>query len=278
MSKNSYVLITPARNEEAYIEKTIQSVINQTFLPQKWVIVSDGSTDRTDEIVKQYTAKYDFIKFLHLDNDSNRNFGSKVDSFKAGYDQLKYIEYGFLGNLDADISLEHSYYEKVLSKFHKNIKLGMAGGIIFEKYDKKYVRLLSSPWSVSGAFQLFRRRCYEDIGGYLSLKKGGIDAIAEVMARMQGWEVHSFPEIRALHHRRINTAGRSIWKARYHDGMIDYSIGNIPLFEITKCLYRMFEHPYVLGSLFRLWGYSSSWLKRDGRMIPVDVVRYSRVE
>lgn len=157
---NSYILITPARNEAAYIEETIKSVIAQTVLPQKWVIVSDGSTDGTDEIVKDYEASHDFIQLLHRKADRSRNFASKVYAIRAGIRQLEDIEYNFIGNLDADMSFEPNYYERIFVEFQSNSKLGIAGGMLFEPYDGKWIQQrTSTSWSVSGPIQMFRRQC-----------------------------------------------------------------------------------------------------------------------
>ena len=124
---NSYVLITPAHNEEDFIEKTILSVISQTVLPKKWAIVSDGSTDGTDDIIKRYAKQHDWIEFVRLPQHTDRQFAAKVHAFNAGYEKIKHSEYAIIGNLDADISFEKDYIEFLLSKFDENGKLGVAG-------------------------------------------------------------------------------------------------------------------------------------------------------
>jgi len=274
-----YVLITPARNEAAYIEKTIKSVIAQTVLPEKWVIVSDGSTDRTDDIIKRYEENYSFIQLLLIERCSSRNFGSKVYAIRAGLERLNGVEYDFIGNLDADVSFESSYYERVLAKFQQSPKLGIAGGVLFEPCGGNWIQQnVSLSWSVSGPIQMFQRQCYEDIGGYLPLRKGGVDAMAEVMARMRGWEVRTFPEISVLHHRRTGTEKGHIVFARFRQGIMEYSHGSHPLFEIGKCMSRIGEKPYVFGSLFRLSGYCWACLRRDQRDVPDDVVTFLRHE
>ncbi len=279
MRQKSYVVITAARNEEAYIEETIKSVISQTVLPRKWVIVSDGSTDRTDEIVSRYTAKYGFVHLVRVKADNNRNFGSKVNAIGAGYEKLADMDYCFLGVLDADVSLERTYYEQVIAKFHDDPRLGIAGGRLFEDYEGKYILQHSSPlWSVSGPIQMFRRECYEDIGGYSPAKGGGIDAIAEVMARMHGWKVKAFPEIKVLHHRRTGTENRSIWNARFYQGIQDYLLGYHPLFFSLRCLYRIIGRPYLVGSLLMMCGYYWCAFRRPERQVSPEFVKYFRKE
>lgn len=278
MTHASYVLITPARNEEAYIEKTLRSVVAQTVLPAKWVIVSDGSTDRTDEIVRRYAAAYSFIHLVRAQEQGQRNFGSKVKAFKAGYESVGDIDYEFLGNLDADVSFPPNYYENILGRLHRNPSLGIAGGIIVELVNNRFVPQKNSPNSVAGAVQLFRRACYEEIGGYIPITSGGIDSAAEIMARSRGWKVQTFRELEVLHHRRVSNVGTHILKARYRQGVTHYLLGYHPLFQIIKCAYRSIEKPYVLGSLFVLCGYCRSSLLRLQRPMPADAVQYFRRE
>lgn len=277
MEKNAYVLVTPARNEAASIEKTLKAVISQTILPKKWVIVSDGSTDRTDEIVREYAAKHNFIQFIRVESDETRNFASKVRAIQKGSAQLKGIEYEFFGNLDADVSFEPDYYERILEKFEQDPKLGIAGGAVLDQQLGRFRnRYGNSDECVAGAVQLFRRECYEAIGGYLPLKYGGEDAVVLDMARMHGWEVRSFPEIEVLHHRRTGTAETNLYRTRFLEGKEDYVLGYHPLFFLAKCAYRVLEAPYLVGSLLRLCGYCWSSCIREERPVPADFVKYLR--
>ena len=274
----TYVIITPARNEEDYIEKTIQSVVGQTILPRKWVIVSDGSTDRTEEIVQRYCSVYPFIKLVTSDGDNNRNFGSKVKAFDAGYAVLGEPVYDFIGNLDADVSFNGDYYENILKEFERDPNLGLGGGIIQELINGEYISQNISKNSVAGAVQLFKRELFEKIGGYLHLKYGGIDAAAEVMVRMHGKEVKTFPEFKVLHHRRVAKGKGSIFKARFRQGIMYYLLGYHPLFQMVRCLYRLRDKPYLIGSVIMLCGYLWSGIRRYPRPVPEDVVKYLRSE
>jgi len=273
----TYVLMTSARNEEAYIEKTIKSVISQTVLPKKWIIVSDGSTDSTDEIVSKYANKYDFIQLIRVDGDSKRNFGSKVKALNAALKHLKNVEYNFIGNVDADVSFDPNYYEIMLEKFRDNSKLGLAGGEIYNEYDEKNVQGEVDTWHVSGAIQLFRRQCWEDIGGYLQLKRSE-DAVAVKMARMTGWDVEKYPDIRVFHCRREGTGKGNILISRFNYGISDYTTGTPPIYMVVKFFNRLREKPYILCSLFRLSGYCYGFLKRERRVLPNEVFKYIRHE
>ena len=280
MPDAKYILITPAKNEAEYIEKTIRSVISQTIKPVKWVIVSDGSTDQTDDIVKKYLDENPFMELVRLKENRERNFGSKVKAIRKGFEKVRTPDFNFYGNLDADLSFQPAYYEEILEKFSKNSKLGIASGIVLENLgnEKFHPQIVSEDFSVAGAIQMFRRECYEEIGGYLPLKNGGVDAIAEAMARMHGWEVRSFHSIKIIHHKQTGTKKANILKARYLQGIAEYSHGNHPLFQIMKCLYRVKEKPMIVGSISRIAGYSTAFVRGDKIVVPDEVVRYLKKE
>jgi len=272
-----YVLITPARNEEAFIEKTILSVISQTTLPKKWIIVSDGSTDRTDSIVSKYAVQYSFMQLVRVDSEHHRNFSAKIHAFNAGYANLKSVQYDLIGNLDADVSFEPSYYETMLEKFRDNSGLGLAGGEIYEFYDGKGHAYNSSAWHISGAIQLFRRKAFEDIGGYLAIEKGCEDAIAGIMIPMYGWQVKKYPENKVIHYRRQGSANGVLY-TRFHYGRLEHSLGYLSLYEALKFINRLTEKPYLIGSIIRLSGYISAAIKDEQHIIPPEVKQYVRKE
>jgi len=276
----NYVLITAARNEASYIESTLQSVIAQTMRPSRWVIVSDGSTDQTDEIAERYSKKHNFIDFIRIDRrNRERNFASKVIAIREGCKHLQDIDYEYIGHLDADITFNNThYYEILLNKFMHNPELGIIGGFIYEKKTGKFEsRPFNNVYSVAGGVQLFRRACYEAIGGFLPLEFGGEDWYAEVVAKMNGWKVKSFPELPVLHHKSsLQTRGRL--REGFRQGKMDYSLGSDPVFEIFKCLYRLKKVSHTSYAFSRLCGYFSSFILRSERPVPIDFTRYLRKE
>ena len=278
LNKPAYVLLTAARNEEAYIQKPLDSVVSQTVKPKKWIIVDDGSEDGTAEIVKSYQAQNDFIELVETAGDPNRNFGSKAKAINFAYQRLNDIEFDFVGNLDADISFDTSYYEKVFSKFKANPKLGLAGGIRFDLVDREFVRVNCARNSVGGPFQLFRRECFDIIGGYVSSPYGGIDAIAEVMTRMHGWEVECFSEIKAYHYRATGTANNGRLGKSFKYGIRDYALGYHPLFQVLRAVARIRQKPYLVGSLIWMCGYIWGGINRPTRPVSKDFLRYFRSE
>lgn len=278
MSIGNYVLITAARNEEKYIEKTLCAVTSQELLPKKWFIVSDRSTDRTDEIVSAYASQFQFIELLRIDEDMQWSFSSKVNALRLAHESSKCIDYEFLGVLDADVSFHPDYFAKLMERFAINTKLGIAGGVIWELQGEKFQRLRYNLDSVAGAVQCFRRQCYIDIGGYIELRKGGIDAVAEIMARMHGWQVGSDPDLVVYHHRRIGVTNSTLLRSRFNAGIQENVIGSHPLFVASKCVHRLLEKPYFLGGLFMMAGYLCSLTVGDDRPVPNEVVQYVRSE
>jgi glycosyltransferase involved in cell wall biosynthesis len=277
MFNKAYILITPARNEEVYIEETIKSILGQKIIPMKWVIVSDTSNDRTDEIVKQYAREYDFINYLRLDKKNNgKNFASKVHAINIGYEKLKDLKYGFIGNLDADISIGEDYYENILEKFQENGKLGIAGGFIYEKHHGQFKnRLGNDARFVPGAIQLFRRECYEEIDGYVPISVGGEDTIAVISARMKGWEVKAFPEFRVFHHKR-GVDVRGMLRECFRDGSMGFALGSDPLFEILKSFRRINRRPFLIYTFVRLVGFFSQYCCGKGRVVNKEFIKFLR--
>jgi biofilm PGA synthesis N-glycosyltransferase PgaC len=277
MSVGTYVLISAARNEEAYIERTILAVIAQSSIPILWLIVSDGSTDRTDEIVQHYANKYPFIRLHMIQPGEVRNYSSKARAINTGYGLIQHLKHDYVGILDVDVTFPSSYYEEVIDRMKAQTDLGIAGGILYDAWKGKFIRQRTNiRWSVAGAIQMFRSRCWQQIGGYMSIR-GNIDAAAEISARMHGWKVRTFPELQVWHHRRI-ASEKSRFGAFLHHGILDYEIGYHPLFFFLHALLRFSEKPYIIGSLMMLSGYAWAGIKRRKRKVPEDFVRFLRHE
>jgi glycosyltransferase involved in cell wall biosynthesis len=273
-----YVLITPARNEERFIEKLIQSVIGQTVLPAKWVIVNDGSTDATASIVGRYLAKYHWMELLNLSPHRDRSFAAKVHAFNAGFERVKHLEFEVVGNLDSDLSFDADYLEFLLNKFREDASLGVAGTIFHEEGYSSATDSFEGRNHVAGGCQLFRRRCFEQIGGYIPNKAGGIDWIAVTTARMLGWTTRSFREKHFFHYRSLGTAERSLLASTFSYGEKDYYLGGHPLWEVFRVAYRATKKPYILGGIALCSGYLSAFLRRMDRPVSDDVVRFHRQE
>jgi glycosyltransferase involved in cell wall biosynthesis len=274
----SYVLITPARNEARSIELTLRAVIAQSVLPLKWVIVSDGSTDGTDDIVRRYSGDHSWIELLRMPERTERSFAGKVGAFRAGLERAQGLPYDAVCSLDADITFEQDYFEFLLEKLAADPALGLVGTPFVELSGEVYDYRFVSIEHVSGACQLFRRQCFEAIGGYVPVKGGGIDHIAVITCRMKGWKTRTFLEKTCLHHRSVGTAQRGPIAAKYKLGMKDYAIGNHPLWEIFRSSYQLTKAPFILGGVALGAGYFMALLRRDTRPVSKEFVSFHRGE
>ena len=273
-----YVLITAARNEEKFIQGTIRSVVAQTRLPERWVIVDDGSTDRTAEIVARYTKDYRWIELIRRPQRKDRNFAGKVHAFNDGLARVQPIEAELIGNLDADVSFWPDHFEFLLKKFVDVPLLGVAGTAYSEEGWDSTRDSFEGQTSVHGACQLFRKRCFDEIGGYQPSRSGGIDWIAVTTARMRGWRTWNYRERRFHHHRTMGTAERSRLGAMFDYGKKDYFLGGSAIWELFRAGYRMTRKPVLLGGMALLFGYCTAALQRIERPVSPELIRFHRRE
>jgi biofilm PGA synthesis N-glycosyltransferase PgaC len=274
-----YVVVTPARNEAAFIAKTIETMVCQTVLPQKWVIVNDGSTDDTGSIVEKYAAKYDWLELVSLPVRRERNFAAKVYAFNAGLERLKDVPYEIIANLDGDVGLDEDHFEFLLNKFMDDSHLGVAGTIFREEggYSSE-TNSFEGQNHVSGQCQVFRRQCFQEIGGYFANKEGGIDWIAVTTARMMGWKTRSYREKSFFHFRHLGTAERGILASSFSYGEKDYYLGGHPVWELFRVTYRLTKPPYIVDGLALGLGYGWAMLRRVPRPVSRQLMAFHRKE
>jgi glycosyltransferase involved in cell wall biosynthesis len=272
-------LVTAAYNEEAYIENLLRSVTSQTVLPIKWVIVSDGSTDLTDAIVQRHAERFKFIQLHRITEDHPRNFAAQVHAINAGLALLKDLGCDFVGNLDADVSFEPDYFSELLEKFNQDPELGLSGGFIQEQVGSVFLpRMGNIPTSVPHAVQCFRRQALEELGGrYTPFPYGGPDWYAEVFLRMKGWRVQSFSDLKVFHHRPTGAAAGFL-KTSCREGLMDYSMGSHPVFEILRVGRRLRGKPFILAGLARLFSFTLAYCRRDPKYVSDEFIRFLRKE
>lgn len=278
MTKCPYVLITPARNEETFIQLTIESVIKQTLLPMRWVIVNDGSTDQTSSKIRPYLEANPWIKLVDLPVRAERHFAAKVYAFNAGQEEVKDLDYAVIGNLDGDVSLDEDHFEFLMNEFIKNPALGVAGTVFKEHGYNSETDSFEGKNHVSGQCQIFRRQCFEEIGGYTPNKAGGIDWMAVTTARMKGWETQSFREKSFFHHRRLGTAERGRLASSFSYGEKDYYLGGHPIWEVCRVGFRMLKPPYIVDGAALGLGYLWALVSRQKRVVSKELMRFHRKE
>jgi biofilm PGA synthesis N-glycosyltransferase PgaC len=269
-----YVVITPVRNEAEFIEKTIHSMVQQTVRATEWVIVNDGSTDETAEIVARYTADHPWIRLVNREDRGARQRGKGVvEAFYTGYEALTCQDYDYIVKLDGDLSFQSTYFLSLWREFASNPKLGIAGGGIWEKPDGENWVLHTARDHVRGATKVYRQTCFEAIGGLIPAM--GWDGMDEWKALARGWEVQSLLKLKALHYRYTGTATGSV-KSRIEEGYAAHHMGYHPLFLIVRGLRHFFDRPYLVGGAAMIIGYFAAWLRGQERLQDPDVIRYMR--
>ncbi|HUY12650.1 MAG TPA: glycosyltransferase family A protein [Terriglobia bacterium] len=271
-----YAVITPVRDEEAYLRFTLECVIAQTIRPSEWVIVNDGSTDGTGAIIDEYARQHSWIHGVHRANRGHRKSGGGViEAFNDGYATLSCSDWDFIVKLDGDLSFEPDYFEKCFEYFEREPGLGVGGGVIYHVLDGNAELELGPAFHVRGATKIYRRACWEGIGGFWPAP--GWDTLDEVKANMLGWTTKSFPDLQLWHHRFTGSAdGR--WGGIVKNGKSDYISGYHPLFMLAKCISRLVHKPYVVGSLGLAYGFVTGYLKRIPQVNDPELIRYLRGE
>jgi len=276
-SEPSYILVTPVRDEEATIGRTIESVLKQTCLPREWVIVSDGSTDGTDGIVRRAAAKNPWIRLLALAPRPTRSFAAVVHNTEMGIGHLNYRGYHFIGLLDADVEFQADYYEQLMRRCEAEPSLGLTGGVVIDigMPRNRYPRNLAE---VPGAVQFFRRECFQRIGGLIPIPEGGWDGMTCAMARMHGYQTRLFTDLVVDHLKPRNIAEGGVFRRKWQMGVRDYAIGYHPVFEGVEFISRMKESPLIIGALAWGVGYCTAALQRRTRIVDPTVMAYVRQE
>lgn len=269
-----YVIITPVRDEEKYIEATLECVLRQTILPVEWKIVDDGSTDRTGAILDRYATQYPWIRVIHRVNRGFRKSGGGVmEAFLEGYNSLQCHDWDFIVKLDGDLSFSPEYFEKCFEYFRREPNLGIGGGKIYHTISGKLELEPNPIFHVRGATKIYRKGCWEAIGGLWM--SPGWDTIDEVKANMLGWKTYSFPDLQLHHHRFTGTAD-GLLRDRVKHGKVCYVSGYHPIFVLASCLYRIVQKPYLIGSAAILYGYLKAYLTRPLRVEDPSYVAYIR--
>jgi biofilm PGA synthesis N-glycosyltransferase PgaC len=271
-----YVIVTPIRDEEKFIEATIASVQAQTVPPAEWVIVNDGSTDRTGEIIDRYASQYPWIRVVHRENRGFRKSGGGVvEAFYDGFKALRCRDWDFIVKLDGDLSLQPTYFAKCFAHFESDPKLGIGGGDIYHELGGVQKVEANPKFHVRGATKIYKRACWEAIGGLW--RAPGWDTIDEVKANMLGWKTYSFGELKIAHHRLTGTA-EGLLRDRIKHGVACYVSGYSPLFVVASCVSRLVKKPYVAGSAAIAYGFLKGYCVRMPRVNDKQLIKYLRTQ
>lgn len=272
-----YVVITPVRDEAQYVEKTVASVIRQSVLPSQWVIVDDGSTDGTSEILDAHVAQNNWIKVIHRGNRGYRAAGGGVvEAFYAGYSGLTDPNWDFIVKLDGDLSFAPDYFEQCFKMFAADEKLGIGGGTVC-KVDNDQLKVDSvgdPPFHVRGATKIYRRECWNMISPLV--RAPGWDTIDEVKANLHGWNTRTFSELRLIQHKPTGNADGN-WRNWFKNGRANYVTGYHPLFMLAKSVKRTFlNKPFFVESVALMAGFCSGYINGVPQAPDEEAIRYLR--
>lgn len=262
-----YVVISPVKDEEDYVEATVRAVFSQTLRPSRWVIVDDGSRDRTPLILDRYTKGLDWVTLVHLPRDGKREPGSGVvHAFAAGYKLVQEEDYDFIVKLDGDLSFAPNYFEELIAKFDEDETLGIASGIYLEDRKGEWLAVKMPSYHAAGACKVIRAKCFRDIGGFVPQR--GWDTVDEIRAQVKGWKTRHYSDLK-LYHLKAEGSGIGFLRTHLMDGEIHYLTGGGKIFFLLKTFHRMiYGRPFFLGGLAMSLGFLKNWVL--GRPMLVD--------
>lgn len=276
-SNRSYLLISPCRNEEQYMRQTLDTVVNQTVKPSKWVIVDDGSTDSTPQILAEYAAKHPWIEIITRENRGKRAVGPGViEAFYTGYDAINPDDYEYLCKLDLDLELPLAYFEILMQKMEADPRLGTCSGKSYIFENGELVSERKGDDMSLGMTKFYRVECFKQIGGFVhQVMWDGIDCHR---CRMLGWKACSWdePEIRFTHLRPMGSSQQNVYVGRMRHGFGQYFMGTGFIYMFATVVFRLNEKPYVIGAFASLWGWLKSALQGADRYDDLEFRKFLR--
>ncbi|MCR9258153.1 MAG: glycosyltransferase family 2 protein [Pseudomonadaceae bacterium] len=275
--KSKYLLITPCRDEADYLQKTIDSVGSQTILPTKWVVIDDGSTDETPQILERAQEKYDFLQVVRREDRGKRSVGPGVmDAFYAGLAVVDLDAYDFVCKLDGDLEFQPGYFERLMELMDDDPLLGNISGKLFLRYGERLVEERLRNDNAIGPCKFYRVECFKAIGGFV--RQVSWDGIDGHICRINGWipAAKDEPVLQVIHLRRMGSSEISFWEGRQRHGRGKYFMGSRPYFVFVMAIYRMFERPYIVGGIGIMVGYIRAVFKGQQRYDNPEYLRYFR--
>lgn len=267
-----YAIVTPVRDEEKHLEKTIASVLTQDIKPQKWIIIDDGSTDRTCEIIKRAVDEHEWITGIETRAVGLRKPGGE-SVLPVGMQLLNLEGLDFFVRMDGDLDFDAAYFRRIFEEFDRNPKLGIASGVCYVLEDGRYVEETHPLFHTRGPIKTYRQQCFRDIGGLDSCL--GWDTIDEVKANMLGWQTRSFADLKVIHLRKTQTAS-GVLTGMLNRGRAAYYAGYHPLFMLSRASLRALKRPYIIGGVCLLAGYLEGYVKRLPTVDDQALIRYLR--
>ncbi len=270
---NKYVIITPVKNEVQYIEYILHSVCEQSLKPHEWIIVNDGSSDKTVEIINKYLKSSPWIRLVNINSHhESRQAGAKVvKAFNEGLKYISHNKYDFIVKLDADLTLPENYFKRLSDEFANDPKAGLCGGKIVLAVGNKLIEEKAASYHLRGAIKAYRKECFEEIGGLTPVL--GWDGIDEFTAMYHGWRVKIIRDLEVIHHRPTGNESGQL-KISFKLGKSAYQMGYDPLLALLRAIKRGLAKPYVIPGLIFYLGYVIALLKKEPKIVPREIENF----
>lgn len=272
--KTKYLIVSPVKNEELYVEKTLLSVVNQTLTPSLWLIIDDGSTDRTQEIIEKYSKEYDFIKIDVSRTSGERKLAfAEVMAFNYGYQRVKENNFDYIVKLDCDLSFGKNYFNDLINEFEKDKTLGIASGVYYEKKNSEWDEVVMPYYHAAGASKVIRKNCFIDIGGFIPAP--GWDTVDEIKAMYRGWKTRHFRHIQMKH---LKPEGSSIGAFRNSvmQGKAYFMSGGSLTFFVIKVAKRLIDSFDIASCIGHFIGYMKAVVRNTEKLVTMEEERLYR--
>ena len=268
-----YIVVSPVKDEELYIERTIQSMLQQTVRPVQWLIVDDGSSDQTPAIIAKYTVDHDWIKSIRINRDAVRNLGvTEIRAFATGYESIRNIPHDYVVKMDCDLELPADYFERLIREMDADPELGVVSGLYRENSTGEWRPVKMPSYHAAGATKVVRLQCFRDIDGFVLDR--GWDTIDEIRAQFKGWKTRHFDDVQFNHLKPEGSKAGSLSTCRFH-GEIYYLTGGGLFFFLFKSLHRAISgSPFLIGGLAMFYGFVKASLSGQKRLVSDDESRF----
>jgi glycosyltransferase involved in cell wall biosynthesis len=252
-----YCLVTPCRNEAKFIRRTLETTTGQSVPPARWVIVDDGSTDETPQILAEYAQRYDYIRVVKRADRGARAVGPGViEAFYDGIAAIELDDYDYVCKFDGDLELPQRYFETIMQRMEADPYLGNLSGKLFERLPSgQLFEEHTGDENAVGPAKFYRVECFKDIGGFV--REVAWDGIDGHVCRARGWIAKSTDgeHLRIIHLRPMGSSQDNIWVGRLRWGRGKYFMGSRWYYVAAASAFRMLERPFVVGGIGIAVGY-----------------------
>ena len=266
-----HIVITPVYNEEKYLTVFIKSIISQTLIPEELILVDDNSSDRTSLIIQGFAEQYPWIRYIFHKSENHKAQGKKViNAFNYGLKQVCQTNVDFISKIDADLELPHNYFMKIAQAFNEDPKVGICGGIIQELQENQWINIRVASYHIRGALKSYRRECFEQIGGLISVL--GWDGLDEMKAMHKGWTTKTINS--SVKHFRPASKDYDPVELNYKLGTANYLNGSNLFLAVIRSLSKISHKPYFLVCISFIRGYLNSYNKKIARNVNQDLAKF----